>query len=335
MGLDVGVIVGKFMPFTFGHDYLIQESSKRCNKIYVLVCSRDDEPIDGALRYSWLKKHYKGNEHIIIKHVPANAPNLPEDDVNFWPIWIDIVNSNAPDRTVLFSSENYGDTFAKCLGIPHVPIDIHRTRIPISGTKVRNSPLKNWKYLPTVVKPHYTKKIALMGPESTGKTMLAAQLAKHYNCLWNEEFGRLYCEDIKRKLTIEDISSIAAGHLHNEEHRLLQNASMDSKIFISDTELITTQIWSELYFDECPEWIIEKNHRQNYDLYLLMDIDVPWVADTQRDFPNRRKEHFCRIKSELISRKLNFWIVSGCYEDRLKNAIDYIDYTHDITTDYL
>ena len=101
--------------------------------------------------------------------------------------------------------------------------------------------------------------------------------------------------------------------------------SGSNRLLFCDTDLIVTQIWSEIYFGNCPEDVIEKSHNQHYDLFLLMDIDIPWEDDGTREFPNLRQWHFNRLKEELEKRELAYLVVSGNYEERLKDSINYIN----------
>jgi HTH-type transcriptional regulator, transcriptional repressor of NAD biosynthesis genes len=89
------------------------------------------------------------------------------------------------------------------------------------------------------------------------------------------------------------------------------SARSSNKILFCDTDLIVTQVWSEIYFNECPDWIVKENQSRRYDLFLLMDIDVPWVDDGTREFPHLREKHFGRLKLELEQRELPFKIISG------------------------
>ncbi len=165
------------------------------------------------------------------------------------------------------------------------------------------------------------RKFAITGPESTGKSTLSKQLAEYYNCVLVEEYAREYIDKLKHPYTQEDILQIAKTQKNIE----LQKSNKKAKLLITDTELIVTKIWSEVKYQSCHPWIIENIAKQDYDLYLLCGIDLPWEADPQREHPHLRKYLFNLYKQELESRNLNFKIISGKKEDRFKKARQFIE----------
>lgn len=165
------------------------------------------------------------------------------------------------------------------------------------------------------------KKFAITGPESTGKSTLCKQLAKHYKCVSVEEFAREYIDKLDRPYTQKDILEIAKTQKENE----FQKAKKANKFLISDTELIVTKIWSEIKYKVCDPWILENIKKQDYDLYLLCDIDLPWESDPQREHPHLRKHLFNLYKQELENRNLDFKIISGEKNERFENARRFIE----------
>ena len=123
------------------------------------------------------------------------------------------------------------------------------------------------------------KRIAITGPESTGKSTIAQQLAGHFNTLWVPEFARDYIAGLNRDYTLTDLEKIAQGQLELQKKTEAQNP----EIFFTDTELLVIKVWSENAFGTCPDWILEALQNQQFDLYLLMNIDLPWEPDPQRD----------------------------------------------------
>lgn len=150
---------------------------------------------------------------------------------------------------------------------------------------------------------------------------MAKMLAEHYRTEWVEEFGREYFVNKNGKLELSDIIEIAKGQIKKEDE-YLKNAN---KLLFCDTDLIVTQVWSEIYFKQCPTEVFELNANRTYDFYLLMDIDIPWEDDGTREFPHLRQWHFERIKQELSIRNLPFTVISGSYEHRIKVAINLIN----------
>ena len=164
------------------------------------------------------------------------------------------------------------------------------------------------------------KRISITGPESTGKSELAEQLAKHFNTMWVEEYAREYLNSIGRPYNYADILEIAKKQFNNE-FELLPRAS---DYLFCDTDLIVTKIWCDVKFDKCHEWIEENILKHKHDLYLLCDIDLPWADDPLREHPDKRKYLFDLYLKELKQKKLPYEIVSGIGNDRLQNAIKII-----------
>lgn len=172
-----------------------------------------------------------------------------------------------------------------------------------------------------MTKENIIKKIAVVGPESTGKSTISAQLADHYRTVWVPEYAREYCAALTEPCTWQDEINMFLGQLELESRML----PLANKILICDTTFITVKIWSDHMFGETPQEVLDELPRRPYDLYLLMDIDLPWQEDPLRDFPHMR-EHFMEVwHSELKALGANYHLISGSNEERLKNAIEEID----------
>jgi len=165
------------------------------------------------------------------------------------------------------------------------------------------------------------KHIAITGPESTGKSSIARNLAHYYNARWVPEYAREYIDTLSRPYVFEDILNIAKGQ--QERERLIQSET--TGLIFYDTELTVTMIWSDYKFRKCDPWIVEQYEKQDFDLYLLMDIDLPWQPDPQREHPDKRKELFELYRNELERLNRRFTIVSGEGEERIQNAIRAIE----------
>jgi len=165
------------------------------------------------------------------------------------------------------------------------------------------------------------RKIAITGPESTGKSALAEQLAVHYKTLWVPEYAREYIGKLNRPYNREDIITIARKQLENE-NKIAKNAT---RFLFCDSELIVTKIWSEDKYKSCDKWILTKIEEYKYDLYLLCYIDLPWQQDPQREDPHRREYLFDLYLQELTERNLPFYVISGSGKKRFKNAVKQIE----------
>lgn len=174
--------------------------------------------------------------------------------------------------------------------------------------------------------PSTIVKVVLLGPESTGKTTLSQQLARHYNTVWVPEYAREYLQkkwnDERKTCEPKDLLPIAEGQMRLEN----ELAKKATNILICDTDLLETKVYSEAYYVGACDPVLEKYALQNtYDLYLLTYIDIPWEADDLRDKPTERKEMFTYFKDTLEKYGKNFIILKGNKKDRLEKAVNHID----------
>jgi NadR type nicotinamide-nucleotide adenylyltransferase len=174
---------------------------------------------------------------------------------------------------------------------------------------------------PELNKEETIKKIAIVGPESTGKSTISEQLAAHYHTIYVPEFARDYCKSLTEPCNWQDEINMFHGQLQLEKE-LLPKAN---RILICDTTFLTVKIWSDHIFGKSPEEVLQRLPLHTYDFYLLMDIDLPWQDDPLRDFPDLR-EHFLSIwHQELNALYADYQVVSGSNQQRLQNAISAID----------
>ncbi|MDG1528913.1 MAG: ATP-binding protein [Polaribacter sp.] len=169
-------------------------------------------------------------------------------------------------------------------------------------------------------------KIVLFGPESTGKTTLSKQLARHYNTVWAPEFAREYLQkkwnNERKTCEADDLVPIAIGQMEIE-NRLARKAD---KVLICDTDLLETKVYSEEYYGGFVDPLLDKAAKNNsYDLYLLTYIDTPWEEDDLRDRPELRREMFDAFETALKKHNRPYILLEGNKETRLKFAVNTID----------
>ncbi len=164
-------------------------------------------------------------------------------------------------------------------------------------------------------------KIAITGPESTGKSQLARELAEHYKTKWVEEYARSYISNLNRNYNYDDILIIARKQIENENF-LINKAN---KYLFCDTDITVCKIWCDYKYHKCHQWIENKFKNHIYDLYLLCDIDLPWEYDPQRENQNDRIELFNYFKKTLESSNFPYVIINGSQMQRSINAINVID----------
>lgn len=165
------------------------------------------------------------------------------------------------------------------------------------------------------------KKIAIVGPESTGKSTMSAYLAKHYNTVWVPEYARGYCEKLTAPPTWQDEINMFHGQLALEKEML----PAANQILICDTTFITVKIWSDYTFGKSPQEVLDELPKHPYDQYLLLSIDLPWQEDPLRDFPHMRG-HFMDVwYKELNALNANHVLIEGAGQDRYDSAVAAID----------
>ncbi|MFC3559997.1 AAA family ATPase [Pedobacter jamesrossensis] len=224
-----------------------------------------------------------------------------------------------PKIDILFSSEEYGKPFALNLEAEHILFDQQRITTPVSATMIRSNPYKYWEYIPDEVKSYFVKRICFYGPESTGKSTLTEKMALLYKTEFVPEVARELITS--NDISVDDIIKIGKA----QTQRILEKTLIANKILFCDTDVITTQIYSQHYLQYIPEILFELEAQIKYDLYFLLNIDVAWVEDDLRDMGDRRKEMYAIFKNELDKRSIKYIEIRGDYQQRelmVKTIID-------------
>lgn len=163
-------------------------------------------------------------------------------------------------------------------------------------------------------------KIAIVGPESSGKTTLAEALMLEARACFVGEAAREYLDGIGRHYTEDDLLEIARAQATNED---LVGEEF-SGIVACDTDMITIRIWSEEKFGRCHPWIIEQSEQRHYDLWLLCAPDIPWVADPLRENPLDRDRLFTVYEGLLNHLEKPYVVISGSRANRVKASMEAI-----------
>ncbi len=165
------------------------------------------------------------------------------------------------------------------------------------------------------------KRVSITGPESTGKSKLAAWLSEVYQTLWVPEYAREYLEKNGPDYLLKDVVAIARGQLERENIA----AQKVKKVLFCDTDLLVTKIWCEVVFGTCPDWIEQHFQLHRYDLYLLCYPDLPWEPDPLRENPDNREELFELYRRALEENELPYRIVKGFGAERFENARTFVE----------
>jgi len=315
---SLGLVIGKFYPPHRGHRLLIETALAQSESLTILVCGRPGEVPDGALRADWLRELFPTARVRLVRDIYYGH----DEDSQLWAQltigWL----GGAPDA--VFTSENYGEAYAKFLGCVHIEVDKSRERVPISGTRVRQNPMVNWEFLDAPVRQYYARRVVVLGAESTGTTTLARDLAARFRTKWVPEYGREYCELFwtgedypwqSREFTL-----IAAEQQRREDAA----ARVCDGLLICDTDAWATRLWHHRYlgtFSPAVDAIANDNPPHQY---ILTGDEIPFVQDGIRDGETIRHAMHAHFEEELSRQTVPWVAVRGTPQQRLEQAVGVI-----------
>ena len=319
-----GLFFGSFNPIHNGHIALIKFALEHVETLYIFFGYPPSEKVGGLLRGQWLREICRevGGDRVVVVETSENTlPYKKESDREVSKIWGDYAVQKCGRFDVVFGSEKYVEYVAEHLGCRAQLFDNQRVNVPVSSTLIRENPYKYWEHIPSVVRPFYVKKVCLFGSESTGKSTMAKILAKHYKTKWVPELARDIIGD--RQCLLSDFPEIA----YTQTSEVLRQTLTANKLLICDSDLIITEMYARIYFNECPQIVLDLQRVIHYDLYLFFEIDVPWVADGTRDLgdPSVRPRMRDLFKNALLERHIPFVTVQGNWREREAIAIGAID----------
>ena len=210
-----------------------------------------------------------------------------------------------------------------CPGAERVLVEPDRRLHPVSSARIRaEGALRHWEMMPTVVRAFMVKKVVLMGPESTGKTVLARNLAMYYNTEYVSEYKRSLLDQVGDNDTLlEDYPRIAMS----QYLAVYEARTRARKVLFVDTEALVAQNYSGLYEGFHQRIIDEIARLQDYDLVLYLSPDVPWVDDGTRVFGEEREEADAGLRALLAKHGVEVVEVNGSFARRLDIAVNAVD----------
>lgn len=314
--MSTGLVIGKFYPPHRGHSYLIETALSEVDHLDVVVCDHPSQTIPGPVRAAWLRELHP---EAVVRLIEDFGD---DDNSERWANYTTRVLGSAPD--VVFTSEPYGPHYAELMGSLHVMVDADRSMVPVSGAAVRQDPASWWAFLDPPVRAWFTKRIVIVGAESTGTTILTEALASHFDTVSVPEYGRTYSEAKLAAGTFEEDawSSEDFIKIATRQQEMEDEAARRSKpLLFCDTDALATAIWHERYMGSRSVEVQRIAASRNYYLYVLTGDEIPFVQDGLRDGEHMRGWMTSRFREELARRGSPWVEVHGTHDQRMQTVI--------------
>lgn len=314
----VGVIFGKFYPVHTGHINMIYEAFSKVDLLHVVVCTDTERDLKlfqeskmkrmptNQDRLRWMQQIFKYQQkQIFIHHLNEEGiPSYP----NGWEAWAERVKALFEQKnihpTMVFSSEVQDKApYEKYLDLEVVLVDPVRERFNVSATKIRNNPFQYWRFIPKEVRPFFVKTIAILGGESSGKSVLVSKLANVFNTTSAWEYGREFVfEQLggdEQAMQYSDYPQMALGHQRYVDYAMKHA----HKVAFIDTDYITTQAFCIQYEGKAHPFLDSMIREYPFDVTILLSNNTKWVDDGLRSLGSQKqRQRFQALLKKLLEK---------------------------------
>ena len=314
----VGVIFGKFYPVHTGHINMIYEAFSKVDLLHVVVCTDTERDLKlfqeskmkrmptNQDRLRWMQQIFKYQQkQIFIHHLNEECiPSYP----NGWEAWAERVKALFEQKnihpTMVFSSEVQDKApYEKNLDLEVVLVDPARERFNVSATKIRNNPFQYWRFIPKEVRPFFVKTIAILGGESSGKSVLVSKLANVFNTTSAWEYGREFVfEQLggdEQAMQYSDYPQMALGHQRYVDYAMKHA----HKVAFIDTDYITTQAFCIQYEGKAHPFLDSMIREYPFDVTILLSNNTKWVDDGLRSLGSQKqRQRFQALLKKLLEK---------------------------------
>ncbi len=315
--MKTGLALGKYSPLHKGHQWLFETALAEMDHLIVVIYqSPETTHIPLATRANWIRKLYPQIEVI----EAADGPTATGDDPAIMLAQEQYLGTLLEGRQIsaFFSSEFYGEHVSRFLGC--LDRRLNRDQIKISATQIRQDSYANRAFLAPEVYQDLITNVVLVGGPGTGKSTLAQALAERHNTRWMPEYGREYWHQHQhnKRLTLEQLAELAVGHLHREQQALLESR----KYLFTDTNALTTRLFSLYYHQQCLPQLEQMANRAitRYQMWILCGDEIEFEDSWDRSGEGNRQWFQQRIRQDLQYRRIPYHQVTGSVEQRIEQV---------------
>ena len=314
----VGVIFGKFYPIHTGHINMVYEAFSKVDVLHVIVCTDTERDLQlfkeskmkqmptNEDRLRWVQQIFKYQQkQIFIHHLNEDGiPSYP----NGWESWAERVKELFAEKnihpSIVFSSEIQDKApYEKYLNLEVSLVDPERERFNVSATKIRNKPFQYLRFIPKEVRPFFVKTIAVLGGESSGKSVLVSKLANVFNTTSAWEYGREFVfEQLggdEQAMQYSDYPQMALGHKRYVDYAMKHA----HKVAFIDTDYITTQAFCIQYEGRAHPFLDSMIKEYPFDVTNLLNNNTKWVDDGLRSLGSlKQRQRFQALLKKLLEK---------------------------------